>query len=108
MISDDTLTQGGTFAALASYVEQNGAHVVGAFALTGKQYSAQLTLDLTLLNELRTHYGDLEPYFQEATGYSFTALTQSEARTLIHYRPTEQVRIRILNERDARSSSTDS
>ena len=41
---DDTLTQGGTMAALASHIQQNGGRVVGSFALTGKLYSATLRL----------------------------------------------------------------
>lgn len=96
LLIDDTLTQGGTFAALASHIQQQGGHVVGVFALTGKQYSAKLKLDPALLGQLIDKYGDIEHEFRAATGYSFQALTQSEARTLAHFKPSESVRNRIL------------
>lgn len=41
---DDTQTQGGTLASFKGHIEQSGATVIGAYALTGKQYSAQLRL----------------------------------------------------------------
>ena len=96
LLLDDTLTQGGTFAALASHIRQSGGQVVGAFALTGKQYSAKLSLDPAILQQLRDKYGDIEHVFKTATGYGFSALTQSEARTLVNFRPSESVRNRIL------------
>lgn len=40
VLLDDTLTQGGTFAQLKEYIEQNGGKVLGALALTSKQCSA--------------------------------------------------------------------
>jgi adenine/guanine phosphoribosyltransferase-like PRPP-binding protein len=40
LLVDDTLTQGGTFAALASHIKEGGGNVVGAVGATGKQYSA--------------------------------------------------------------------
>lgn len=107
LLLDDTLTQGGTFAALASHIMQQGGTVHGAFALTGKQYSARLILEPATLNELRKQHGDIENEFQTVTGYSYSALTQSEARTLASFRPPEQVRIRIADERDARSGTPD-
>ncbi|MDG6429639.1 phosphoribosyltransferase, partial [Glaesserella parasuis] len=44
IILDDTQTQGGTLASLKGYIEQQNGKVVGAYALTGKQYSVQLRL----------------------------------------------------------------
>lgn len=102
---DDTLTQGGTFAALASHIRQQDGRVVGAFALTGKQYSAKLKPDTAILGQLTEKYGDIEHEFTAATGYSYKALTQSEARTLANFTPSESVRDRILtagNERRRR------
>ena len=96
LLLDDTLTQGGTFAALASNIQQSGGNVIGTFALTGKQYSAKLMLDPETLQQLNDKYGDIEHDFKAATGYGFAALTQSEARALAHFRPAESVRDRIL------------
>jgi len=98
ILLDDTLTQGGTFAALASHLQQQGAKVLGAIALTGKQYSARLNLDSALLEQLRNKHGELESTFQTITGYNYTALTHSEARTLCNFKPAEQVKERILAE----------
>lgn len=36
LLVDDTLTQGGTFAALASHIREGGGTVAGVIALTGK------------------------------------------------------------------------
>ncbi|MEY3895197.1 MAG: hypothetical protein RLZZ214_716, partial [Verrucomicrobiota bacterium] len=96
LLVDDTLTQGGTFAALADYITRNGGEVVGAVALTGKQYSATLRLSEPLLAQLRKRLGDLEDTFRTATGHGFERLTESEARTLVSYGPLERVRARIL------------
>lgn len=98
LLLDDTLTQGGTFAALASHLQQQGASVLAALALTGKQYSARLNLDGTLLEQLRNKHGELESTFQTITGYNYAALTHSEARTLYNFKPAEQVKQRILAE----------
>lgn len=99
---DDTLTQGGTLAALASHIRQNGGRVVGSFALTGKLYSATLRLSPETLSELRARYGDVEQEFREATGRGFDALTESEGRYLAKHDAPDAVRDRILAERHAR------
>lgn len=101
LLVDDTLTQGGTFASLAAHIRQNGGRVAGAMALTGKQFSARLRLDTSTLDKLRQQHGDIENDFREATGYGFGALTESEARYLANYKPSQAVRDRILEERDA-------
>lgn len=99
---DDTLTQGGTMAALASHIRQNGGRVVGSFALTGKLYSATLRLSPETLSELRARYGDVEQSFREATGRGFDALTESEGRYLATHGTPDAVRDRIFAERHAR------
>ncbi|MFV0383701.1 Eco57I restriction-modification methylase domain-containing protein, partial [Paracoccus sp. (in: a-proteobacteria)] len=98
LILDDTLTQGGTFAALASHIEAAGGRVIGAVALTGKQYSATLRPSDATLLALRDKHGDLENDFRIATGYGFDALTESEARYLAGFKPADAVRDRILAE----------
>lgn len=98
ILLDDTLTQGGTFAALASHIQQQNAFVAGAIALTGKQYSARLNLDDALLEQLRDKHGELESTFQTVTGYNYAALTTSEGRTLCNFKPASEVKERILAE----------
>ena len=98
LLVDDTLTQGGTFAALASHVREGGGEVVGVVALTGKQYSAKIQPSPETLTSLRKKHGDLEDQFRAATGYGFDALTESEARYLARYEPAQRLRDRITQE----------
>lgn len=96
LLVDDTLTQGGTFAALASHIREGGGTVAGVIALTGKQYSATIQPSPETLASLRQKHGDLENEFRAATGYGFDALTQSEARYLARYEPAQRLRDRIV------------
>ncbi|WP_078541243.1 PLxRFG domain-containing protein [Thioclava sp. DLFJ5-1] len=107
LLLDDTITQGATFAALASHIEAQGGKVVGSVALTGKEYSATLTPDQSAIDRLREKYGDLEQDFRAATGHGFDALTASEVRYLTKFKPAERVRNRILAERDAARRALD-
>jgi len=96
LLIDDTLTQGGTLADLADHIESRGGKVLGALALTGKEYSAKMQLSNELLSQLRAIHGNVESAFQRARGYDFSRLTESEARTLIKWKPASAVRDRIL------------
>ncbi len=98
LLVDDTLTQGGTFAALASHIRDGGGTVAGVVALTGKQYSAKIQPSPETLTSLRQKHGDLEDQFRAATGYGFDALTESEARYLARYEPADRLRDRISAE----------
>ena len=61
VLVDDFVGMGGTLANLRGYIESNGGRVLGAVALTGKPYSAKLTLEEKTLEELRqTHGQDLD------------------------------------------------
>lgn len=95
VLVDDTLTQGATFAALASHIEAAGGHISAVVALTGKGYSAMITPTPETIEKLRALHAEIEPQFQAATGYGFDGLTQSEARYLTNYRPLESVRNRV-------------
>ena len=103
LLVDDTLTQGGTMAALASHIRQHGGDVAGVFALTGKQYSATLRLSHDTLKTLRERYGDIENEFRAATGRGFDSLTESEGRYLATHGAPDVIRARILAEGHARS-----
>ncbi|WP_326999495.1 PLxRFG domain-containing protein [Comamonas testosteroni] len=98
LLLDDTLTQGGTFAALASHIRDGGGTVAGVIALTGKQYSAKIHPSVETLASLRQKHGDLENEFRAATGYGFDSLTESEARYLARYEPADRLRDRISEE----------
>ena len=98
LLVDDTLTQGGTFAALASHIREGGGNVSAVVALTGKQYSAKIQPSPETLASLRQKHGDLEDQFRAATGYGFDALTESEARYLARFEPAQRFRDRIAEE----------
>ncbi len=96
VLVDDTITQGGTFAALASHILDAGGKISAVVALTGKQYSAKIIPSSDLLSNARDLYGDIESDFRAATGYGFDALTQSEVRYLAKHSDAESVRNRII------------
>jgi hypothetical protein len=80
----DFIGQGGTLANLKGFVETQGALVIGATALTGKAYSAKLKLEAETLRILRTKHGiELEKWWNDAFGYRFERLTESESRYLL-------------------------
>lgn len=94
---DDTQTQGGTFASFKGHIENQGAKVIGSYALTGKQYSVQLRLSSETLNELRGKYGELETWWEQTFGYDFSKLTEWEAKFIINSRKNiNEVRDKIL------------
>jgi hypothetical protein len=95
LIVDDFIGQGGTIANLRGYIMQQGGTVIGATVLTGKEYSAHVTLDDRQLDELRGKHGQLEQWWRERFGFGFDCLTASEARYLGKIRTHEEIRARI-------------
>lgn len=93
---DDFVGMGGTLANLRGHVESHGGRVLAAVVLTGKPHSAKLRLSPERLNELRsTHGAELEHWWQERFGHAFDALTESEARYLVHTPDAATIRNRI-------------
>ena len=102
LIIDDTLTQGGTLASLRGWLASQGAHVHGAVTLTGKQYSATLSIQPDTLTALRGRYAAIENWWIATFGYGFDRLTESEGRYLVKSGATaDQVRSRIAASRQA-------
>ncbi|EEC0437878.1 hypothetical protein AH715_003469 [Salmonella enterica subsp. enterica] len=106
-ILDDTLTQGGTLAGLKGYIESHGGRVIGASALTGKQYSARMALSPQTLSQLREHFGGtgLENWWKQQNGYGFDGLTESEANYLLRAGDADKIRDRVLAARQTGDSS---
>ncbi len=106
-ILDDTLTQGGTLAGLKGYIESHGGRVIGASALTGKQYSAKMAPSPQTLSQLREHFGgtSLENWWKQQHGYGFDGLTESEANYLFRAGNADKIRDRILAARSTGDSS---
>lgn len=92
ILVDDTITQGGTFAALTEHIESHGGNVVGVFALSGKEYSAKIALDNQTLHNLRDRFGDIENAFEKSAGRRFDQLTQSEAHYLVKFKQADKLR----------------
>ncbi|BCR29879.1 hypothetical protein KAM448_05930 [Aeromonas caviae] len=99
LIMDDTLTQGGTLANLKGYIEHRGGEVIGATALTGKQYSAKIAIDSSTLEQLRDQYDGtgLEAWWHNRFGYGFDSLTESEGRYLLRAKDADKVRDRVAS-----------
>lgn len=95
VIVDDFIGQGGTIANLRGHIKEQGGVVIGATVLTGKDYSAILTLENDRLNELRAKHGQIENWWKECFGFGFDCLTASEARYLIKTPESETIRARI-------------
>ncbi|EGI6490926.1 hypothetical protein ABN47_003108 [Salmonella enterica subsp. enterica serovar Hvittingfoss] len=105
-ILDDTLTQGGTLAGLKGYIESHGGRVIGASALTGKQYSAKMAQSPQTLSQLREHFGGtgLENWWKQQHGYGFDGLTESEANYLLRAGDADKIRDRVLAARQTGDS----
>ncbi len=99
LIVDDFVGQGGTLANLRGFIELKGGRVLAATVLTGKPYSAKLSLESTQLEELRKKHGnDFEKWWHKKFGYTFDCLTQSEARYLSKTEDADKIRDRITEE----------
>ena len=106
IIMDDTLTQGGTLASLKGHIESQGGLVIGALALTGKQYSAKIAISAETLNKLRGSYGALESWIVGHLGYGFDRFTESEARYILgSKKDVEFIKNRIIAAREGGSVS---
>ena len=103
VLIDDFIGQGGTLANLRGHILKRGGHVVAALVLTGKPYSAKITLSHEQLEELRkTHGKELEQWWKDYFGHTFDRLTQSEARYLARSPDVDHIRRRIIEEKRPR------
>ena len=77
-------------------IEKKGGRVVGAIGLTGKPYSAKLSVAKEQLHELRQRHGpNFEKWWREHFGHAFDCLTQSEARYLARSPDVDTIRDRL-------------
>lgn len=97
LLVDDFVGQGGTLANFRGFIENRGGSAVLAVTLTGKPYSARLSLSEDTLQKLRGKHGSaLEEWWKGTFGYDFDLLTESEARYLGRVDSAELIRDRIL------------
>jgi hypothetical protein len=88
---DDFIGQGGTLANLRGHILRQGGHVLGATALTGKDYSARLASTDEQIVELRSKHGHLENWWRHRFGFGFECLTASETRYLCRTSSSERI-----------------
>lgn len=99
VIVDDTITQGGSVAALGDHIQSSGGKVAGVVALTGQQRSARLSLSQEILHAVRTKFADLEADFRRITQYGFDRLTASEGQYLATLKSLDAFRDRLVASR---------
>jgi hypothetical protein len=101
---DDFIGQGGTLANMRGFIEAKGGRVLGATVLTGKPYSAKISLNQDQLDALRAKHGkDLEDWWIDRFGHAFDCLTQSEARYLERTENADIIRNRIAEAEQSRN-----
>lgn len=96
VIVDDFIGQGGTIANLRGHIIHQGGHVIGATVLTGKDFSAEIAVTPSMLNDLRKQHAKLEIDWQQHFGWGFECLTQSEARYLERTPDAQRIRDRVF------------
>lgn len=106
IIMDDTLSMGGTLAALRGYIENRGGRVIGACALTAHPGALNLPVTQSMLDRIAAKHGDgMNDYWIEEFGYGIDQLTQGEAGHLRAAASVEQIRDRITAARNAAVAS---
>lgn len=102
LLVDDFVGQGGTLANLRDFIEYRGGRVIGATSLTGRPYSAKLSVEYQQLVDLRSKHGTaFEEWWQSRFGHGFDCLTQSEARYLARSENADAIRDRVVAEEQA-------
>lgn len=102
LIVDDTLTMGGTLAALRGHLMQQGGVVLGAAVMTAHEGAVNLPVTLSMLERIHQKHGSaMNDYWQQEFGYGIEKLTQGEAGHLRAAASVEAMRDRIAAARDA-------
>lgn len=91
LLVDSFVCHGGTLANFRGHILAQNGYVIGATALTGKDYSAELALTGEKLAELRRKHGHIEYWWRQRFGFGFECLTASEARYLSRARTAESI-----------------
>lgn len=100
LLVDDTLTQGGTLAALRGYIENRGGNVLGMMVMSAKAHSLQLAPSTELLNNIQTKHGNaMNEFWKQEFGYGINELTQSEAAHVYAAANVNAIRDRIAQAR---------
>lgn len=107
ILLDDTLTMGGTIAALRGHILRHGGNVIGAMVMSAQQRSLQLAPTAKILDNIRQKHGaEIEHFFKQELGYGLERLTNSEAAHVYAYPDADTLRTRIAQARYVASFGT--
>lgn len=99
VLVDDVTTMGSTLADLAAFIRAGGGEVAGSVVLVNAMRGGRMLADAKTVRELEARHGDeIRSQFGVAPG----ALTAEEARYLIGFRSTDELRGRVAAARQAR------
>lgn len=105
IIIDDTVSVGGTLAALRGYIEKEGANVIAGFVMTGYEQALNLKPNEKILNKLFSKHEkeQTNEFCKTEFGFSASCLTQGEAGQIAAASSLDDIRRRIeLAREDAR------
>jgi len=101
-IVDDTVTVGGTVAALRGHLENRGGLVVGAATMTAHEGAVRLPVKQAMVDAIAAKHGAaMNEYWKQEFGYDIDLLTQGEAGHLRAAASVDAIRDRIAAARDA-------
>ena len=107
-ILDDTLSMGGTVAALRGYICQQGGKVLGAAVCTAHPGAVKLpATDKMLASIERKHGPEMNRFWKEEFGYDISRLTQGEAGHLKAAASVDRMRSRIAEARHEKQPGPD-
>lgn len=102
LMIDDTLTMGGTFAALHGHIKSRGGAVCGAMAMTAHEGSLVLPIKPGMIQAIREKHGtEMDELWRAEFGYGIDHLTQGEAGHLKAAKSAKEMAKRL---REARNS----
>jgi len=100
IVVDDTLTMGGTLAALRGYLENRGGSVLCAFAATAHVGAVKMPVKQAMLDGIEKKHGSaMNDMWMEEFGYGIDQLTQGEAGHLKAAASVEAMRVRLHDAR---------
>lgn len=108
IVVDDTLTLGGTLAALRAYIINRGGRVIGAAVMSGHPNALQLAPSPEILDSIRKKHGSaIDDYWNKEFNYGIEQLTQAEAAQIYAAADVDALRDRITQAKCAQRFRTD-
>lgn len=100
ILVDDTLTLGGTLAALRGYIENRGGNVLGCMVMSAHPYSLDLVPTKEMLDNIKPkHDSVMDDYLNGEFNYDTKYLTRAEAAHILTAKNVDSLRDRITQAR---------